>query len=63
MRLAITAARYLARDEAHEHLQLFGNRALVKDGFVELHKRPHDVRPSRHRLDAVGREAAGLFVM
>ena len=63
MRLAVTAAGNLAGDEADQHLQLFSDGPLVQDGLVELHERAHDIGTPRHRLNAVGREAACVLVM
>src|SRR3972149_6331122 len=58
VRLTITAARGLTGDEAHEHLQLFLNRALVEDRPVQLHEGLGDGGAARHREDAVGKEPA-----
>jgi len=53
----------LARDEADQHLQLFVDRALVKDRPVQVHEGLGDGGPTRHSEEGVGNEPSRAGVV
>ena len=63
MRLAVAAAGGLAGDEADEHLQFLGHRALVQHRLVQGHEGRGNRRTPRHGQDAVRDESACARVM